>query len=225
MKVAILGGTFNPLHIAHCMLAETVVKELGFDKVLFVPANIPPHKEIKYAVSAEDRLNMVREFCESSSLDGIQHFFCEDCEIVRQGISYTYDTVCFILEKYKNEIDGKPALILGEESASQFNKWHEAEKLAALVDFIIARRHPDANGIDVKDFSNKPASSYAEDYASGDFRKSFSYPYTLLENPIFPVSSTEIRSRAASGKAFRYLVPSSVFYYIKEHKLYGFNDD
>ena len=222
MKIALLGGTFNPLHIGHCMLAETVVRELGYDRVLFVPANIPPHKELKNAVSAFDRLNMVRSFCESSVLDGKQHFFCENCEIEREGVSYTYDTVRFLIKKYENELDGKIGLILGEESAAQFDKWYEAEKLASLVDFIVARRHPDNNGVDVEGFSNKPAGSYEKDYVSTDFSKSFRYPYTLLENPIFPVSSTEIRSRSATGKAFRYLVPGAVFYYIKEHKLYGY---
>lgn len=228
MKIAVLGGSFNPLHIGHCMLAETAVKELGYDRVLFVPVFSPPHKVMNNAADAEARLEMVESFCESSEKGGEsgRRFFCEPCEIERKGVSYTFDTIVHICEKYKDCIEGKPALILGEESASQFHKWHKAEELASLVDFVIARRHPDRNGVDVEGFSNIPLGGYENDFEDSDsfkafFSERFSYPFTLLQNPVLPVSSTEIRSRIAGGKAFRYLVPEQVFYYIKEHKLYG----
>lgn len=244
MRIAVLGGSFNPLHIGHCMLAETAVKELGYDRVLFVPVFVPPHKMMNNAADAENRLEMVESFCESSEKgeERGRHFFCEPCEIERKGVSYTFDTLVYICEKYKDCIEGKPALILGEESASQFHKWHKAEELASLVDFVIARRHPDRNGVDVEGFSNVPLGGYKNDFEDAEkqfsfssafsgsespdsfkafFSEKFSYPFTLLQNPVLPVSSTEIRSRIACGKAFRYLVPEQVFYYIKEHKLYG----
>ena len=74
MRIAVLGGTFNPLHIGHCMLADSVLCDLNYDKVLFVPANIPPHKKMNDTVSAEDRFLMIDAFCKSASNDGNERF-------------------------------------------------------------------------------------------------------------------------------------------------------
>ena len=100
MKIALLGGSFNPLHIGHCMLAETVIQELKYDKVLFVPVNVPPHKQLNDKVSAEDRFKMIECFCKSSAEKGKDYFIAEDCELKRGGISYTYDTLDYINENY-----------------------------------------------------------------------------------------------------------------------------
>ena len=121
-------------------------------------------------------------------------------------------------------LTGKPALVMGQESAEQFYKWHRADEIARLTDLVIARRHPDNNGVDVSRFENRPVGSYTVDFSEGSL-KQFSYPHIMLDNPLLPVSSTEIRSRIATGKAFRYLVPEAVFQYIKEHKLYGMKDE
>lgn len=218
-----LGGSFNPLHIGHAMLADSVVCDLGFDKVLFVPAFIPPHKIMNKSVSDVQRFEMVKAFCDGAKKDGNDHFEAEDCEIVRKGISYTSDTLEFLSTKYRKELDGqKLCFIMGEEVASQFYKWHEPEKVASYADFLIARRHPDNNGIDTEGFGNKTYGDYEKDYSDDSYLKNFPYKHTFLENPVFPVSSTEVRSRIHSGKAFRYLVPREVFSYIVEKKLYGF---
>ncbi len=220
MKIALLGGTFNPLHIGHCMLADTAVNELGYDKVLFVPTYIPPHKQLNTKVTPEERLEMIKVFCDSAASEGKRVFEPEDCEIRRGGVSYTYDTLKYVYERYS--LDEKPAFIMGQEVAAQFDKWHNASEVAELADIIIARRHPDNNGIEVKGFENIPFGDYAEDYADQSLLENFPYNYRLLENPVFPVSSTEIRSRIAGGKSFRYLVPEAVFRYICDKRLYGF---
>lgn len=227
MKIAIFGGTFNPLHIGHCMIAEICIKELNYDKIIFVPANIPPHKEMNNAPDAQSRLEMVQAFCLESAIDGNQPFLCEPCEIERKGISFTFDTVQFLLEKYKSNLEGKPALLLGEESASQFEKWHESEKLSELVDFVVANRNPEIERKSFdsfKDFSNQPTGKYKKDFVIQDFKDNFKYPFVSLKNPILPISSTEIRARIQEKMAFRYLVPEPVFHYIRKHKLYGFDD-
>lgn len=220
MKIALLGGTFNPLHIGHCMLADTVIRELGYDRVFFVPTYIPPHKMLNTSVTPEERLEMIRVFCDSAADGGKRIFESEACEIQRGGVSYTYDTLKYVCECYK--LDEKPAFIMGQEVAAQFNKWRSPEKIAELADLIIARRHPDNNGVSVKGFENIPSGDYAEDYSDQSLLDNFPYKYMLLENPIFPVSSTEIRTRIATGKSFRYLVPESIFRYICENRLYGF---
>lgn len=138
MKLAIFGGTFNPLHVAHAMLADAVATELRYDKVHIVPAFLPPHKQMSAGVSAEQRLLMVKAFCERDA-----RFVADGTEIERGGVSYTYYTVCAIVEKYGDKLDGKPALIMGQENAGEFHKWHRAAELAEMCDIVIARRHPD----------------------------------------------------------------------------------
>lgn len=222
MKIALLGGSFNPLHIGHAMLAETVIKDMGYDRVLFVPTCNPPHKQMNTSLSAEKRFEMVKAFCDSSLIDGKQYFFAEDCEIKRGGISYTSDTLEYITEKYAQELEGtKPAFIMGQEVASQFYKWRNPEKVASLADLLIAHRHPDNNGIETKLFANKPSGNYTEDYSDESYLEHFPYAYKVIENPVLPVSSTEIRARIATGRAWRYLVPEAIFGYIVENKLYS----
>jgi nicotinate (nicotinamide) nucleotide adenylyltransferase len=217
VKIALLGGTFNPLHIGHAMLAETAVKELGYDTVLIIPAFIPPHKIPSGSVSAEDRLGMVRAFCERSDA-----FTAEPCEITRRGVSYTYDTLEYVCGKYADVIEGKPAIIIGQETAAEFGKWYRAPDVARLADIVIACRGRTGNGGD-EGFKNEPSGTYTGDFAPGEAGAGFPYPCTMLDNPELPVSSTEIRARIAQGKSWRYLVPESVFQYIIERKLYGYD--
>ncbi|MFA6856226.1 MAG: nicotinate (nicotinamide) nucleotide adenylyltransferase [Treponema sp.] len=217
LRIALLGGTFNPLHNGHAMLAETAVKELGYDKILIVPAFIPPHKIPSGTVMPEDRLGMVQAFCADSD-----HFAAEDCEIMRGGVSYTYDTLQYIIQKYKNIIEGKPAFIVGQETAAEFDKWYHAADVAGMADIIIARRNDDNRGNDTAAFGNKPAGTYTGGFNSSFRAGLFQYPCILLNNPVMSVSSTEIRTRIAGGKSWRYLVPEPVFQYIIERKLYGY---
>ena len=217
MKIALLGGAFNPLHIGHAMLAEIAVKELGFDKVLLVPTYIPPHKHFTDAAPAKDRLGMVRSFCKDSP-----HFAAEACEIERGGVSYTFDTLQYIIKKFGDSIEGKPALIIGEENAREFEKWYRASDVASLADIVIARRQKGAGGQDVKAFQNTPVGNYTGGFGEKAAAAPFPFPRTLLDNPMLTISSTEIRSRIGSGKSWRYLVPESVFRYIIRKRLYGY---
>lgn len=215
MKLAILGGTFNPLHIGHCLLADTVKTDLGYDKILFIPTGIPPHKKMNTKVSSSDRFKMVDEFCKNTD-----SFIAEDFEITKEGLSYTYDTLNFILQKYKNILTEKPGLIMGQEVAAEFYKWHKVEEISKMADLILARRHPNNNGVDVSGFENKLFGNYTGEFVSDDFEKDFKWNHIMLENPILPVSSTEIRARIANGKSYKYLVPNEVFMYIKNNGLY-----
>jgi nicotinate-nucleotide adenylyltransferase len=217
LRIALIGGTFNPLHIGHAMLAETAVRELGYDRVLIVPTFIPPHKILTNAPAAADRLGMVRAFCASSD-----YFVAEECEITRGGVSYTYDTLTFIMNKYRNAVSGRPALIIGQETAVEFDKWYHAEEIVQTADIIIARRCRDTDSVDTTAFENIPAGAYNGGYTSDSIEETFRYPHSILPNPVIPLSSTEIRARIAEGKSWRYLVPEPVFQYIIERKLYGY---
>lgn len=220
MKIAILGGSFNPLHNGHAMLADTIIKELGFDKVLFIPTCVPPHKELAGGTTTQQRLNIVKAFCDSEK-SGC--FELETCEIDRGGVSYTYDTLSYVQEKYKGQLEGKPALIMGEEIAAEFHKWKNADKVAEMSDLIIVPRYPDYFGHCVDAYKNKPSDHYKGDFNLKFERNKFLYTHRYLGIPMLPISSTEIRARIASGKSFKYLIPESVFNYIEKHGIYGYS--
>lgn len=217
MKIAIFGGSFNPLHIGHAMLADTIMKELGYDKIFFVPTCIPPHKEIHGGASTAQRLEIVTAFCKSEAHN---YFEVEPCEIERGGVSFTIDTVRYLTEKYKLQLEGKIALLMGEEIAAEFDKWKDPDKIAELCDLIIVPRYPDYFGQKISEVKNTPIGNYSGDFKVKFKKENFKYPCKVLDIPLIPVSSTEIRGRIASGLSFKYLVPPAVFDYIEENHLY-----
>jgi nicotinate-nucleotide adenylyltransferase len=133
MKTAILGGTFNPIHIGHLFAAEVVRTTCGYDRILFIPSNLPAHKEVADAVGAEDRLRMVR-----LAVRRIPGFSWDSGEIRRGGVSYMIDTVSEIERRYRRA--GRLGLILGDDLLAGFSSWREADALASRVDIIVCRR-------------------------------------------------------------------------------------
>lgn len=215
MRIAILGGSFNPVHVGHLALADDVCKQCGYDKILFVPALNPPHKTMNMEVSAKKRIKMLR-----FAIKGNKHFAVEDCEIRRGGISYTIDTVLYLQKKYKKVLEGKIGLIMGQEIASEFYKWNQAEKLSSITDIIIAHRFCAKSAEDEKSFENKPKGLYTGNENSDAVFENFKYPHINLKNAILPISSKEIRERVSHNESFRYLVSNDVFQYIYNHNLY-----
>jgi len=134
MKLAILGGTFDPPHIGHFFIADTVTVELGYDLVLFIPSNIPAHKRVESKVSPEERLEMLE-----TAIEGNPRFGLDDCELRRGGISYSIDTVREIAGRYKG-ISGKPGLIIGDDLVDGFPSWKESKALPYEADILVAKR-------------------------------------------------------------------------------------
>ncbi len=215
MKIAVLGGSFNPVHLGHLCLADEVCTSLGYDKVLFVPAQNPPHKKMNCAVSGMHRMNML-----SLALENDSRFEPEDCELSRGGISYTYDTICFLEEKYKGVLEGKIGLIMGHDLLSGFHLWHNASLLAEKCTLILARRPAETE----KDgFKNQPEGEYAfvEDSSTFKIQNEKLFKFCVeIKNPVLEISSTDIRRRCSYGESFKYLVGEKVFDYIKKEKLY-----
>ncbi|MBR5095494.1 MAG: nicotinate (nicotinamide) nucleotide adenylyltransferase, partial [Treponema sp.] len=189
-------------------------------KLLFVPTFISPHKQLSASVSPTSRLAMLE-----AAIKDNPKFEIEPCEIQRGGVSYTIDTVRFLLDKYRGRLKGKIGLLMGQEIASEFHKWKEVEQIAAFCDLIIATRQN--FGEKRAAFgSAKPRGNYVGGVdANGQYmavdKSRFVWPYTELKNVLVPISSTEIRSRIAQGKSWRYLVPQSVYEYIVDNRLYG----
>lgn len=132
MKIGILGGTFNPPHLGHSALAIEAVEQLKLDKVLFVPTNIPPHKDIDNSdiSSRRDMLKIV--------IAGNNKFEIEDCEIKRGGTSYTIDTVRELKKKYP---DDQPYLIVGSDLANDFSSWKDYQELKKIITIAVACRN------------------------------------------------------------------------------------
>lgn len=220
MKLAIYGGSFNPVHSGHLAVADEALS-LGYDKLLFVPTFISPHKQLTASVSPTSRMAMLE-----AAIKDNPKFEIEPCEIQRGGVSYTIDTVRFLLDKYRGRLDGKIGLVMGQEIAAEFHKWKEAEQVAAFCDLIIASRQ-NFGDKRASGSANKPRGNYVGGVdANGQFmnvdKKRFVWPYTELRNAIVPISSTDIRSRIAQGKSFRYLIPQEVYEYIVTNRLYGY---
>lgn len=199
MRLAMLGGSFNPIHIGHLLLADEVCHRLGYDKVLFVPVNLPPHKELAGGATSQQRLEMVR-----LAIAGNRRFEVDTCELERGGISYTYDTISCLKEKYAGQLEGRIGLIMGDDLVEGFEEWGHYQELPELADIILARRI----------------------CWDGTVRKEFPYRHLELDNGILPVSSSQIR-RAGNGDggSWRYLVPESVYCYIIQGNLYGCTAD
>ena len=214
MKIAMLGGSFNPIHIGHLILADSVCKTLGYEKILFVPTYQPPHKSLSCQVASDDRFEMVR-----LAVSGDDRFEAEDCELRRGGVSYTWDTICYLEEKYKGVLTGKIGLIFGEDLLGDYDKWEKSEALAHRADLILACR-PQDTGLKAE-FQNSPTEKYGKHPMKGVTRENFPYPHKIVENPRIEISSSEIRQKVAENGAWRYLVPKPVFEYILERNLYA----
>jgi len=131
VKIGILGGTFNPPHAGHLILAQEVYQKLALDKIFFIPTNIPPHKE-SHNVQAKDRLNMVK-----LAIGQDPRFELSDIEMKRGGISYTVDTVRELKNKFPK---AEFYLIVGSDLANDFPAWRYFEHLKKAVKIVVAKR-------------------------------------------------------------------------------------
>ena len=132
MKIGILGGTFNPAHSGHLILAEEAREKLGLDKVIFVPANLPPHKDNGDIAQASFRLKMLK-----LAVKGNKHFCVSDIEIKRQGRSYTIDTIKEFKRKYPAD---ELYFIIGSDLLKYLDEWKDLNEINKLVKFVAATR-------------------------------------------------------------------------------------
>jgi nicotinate-nucleotide adenylyltransferase len=196
VRVGILGGTFNPPHIGHLVCAQEAYREFELDRVLLIPARIPPHKPVEHEPGAHHRL----ELCRVAVADD-ERFEVSDLELRRDGPSYTVDTLKELsTEAPNNEL----FLIVGGDIAAGLPRWREPERVLDLATLSIAKRRGTARS--------------SIDTALGGLRGGDRARF--FDMPRIGVSSTMVRRRVRSGQPIRYLVPDAVRAYIERHGLY-----
>jgi len=203
MKIGIYGGTFDPPHIGHLNAADTAREQLGLDKLIMIPAGIPPHKMLQNnSASGEDRFNMTALAAEY--IGGAE---VTDMELRRGGKSYTIDTLFELKKQYP---DDELYLFIGTDMLEMFEQWHRFEEIFPLCTLAVFARRED----DHKLISSESAR------LSGLYGARIE----IVENSVVDISSTELRAKLAGRDGCRY-IPDSVYGYIIEHGLYGARPD
>ncbi|HKG02766.1 MAG TPA: nicotinate-nucleotide adenylyltransferase [Conexibacter sp.] len=186
MRIGILGGTFNPPHIGHLVCAQEAHDQLGLDRVVLMPAGVPPHKEIEADPGAEARYAL----CEAAVM-GDERFEVSRLELDRAGRSFTVDTLRALHDQSPQD---NITFIAGGDMARSLPSWREPEALLTLATLAVAERAAD----------KRDAISAAIAPLAGSDRVRF------FDMPRIDVSSSLVRERAASGRPIRYLVPDAV---------------
>jgi len=198
MNIGVLGGTFDPVHLGHLIIAEEVAVQLKLEKVLFVPSGHPWLKEERVITPAEHRVGMLQ-----LALALNPRFEISLVDVERDGPSYTVDTLADLRREY-----GESALfffILGWDSLKDLPLWKEPDRIMGQCRLVAVGRPGSA----------KPKLSALEKALPG-----ISQRVILLQKPLIGISSSEIRQRVAQGLSIKYLVPEAVDGYIKEKGLY-----
>jgi nicotinate-nucleotide adenylyltransferase len=201
LRLGILGGTFNPPHLGHLVCAQEAYLHLRLDRVMLIPARMPPHKPVEDEPGVGHRL----ELCRQAVQDDERFTVCE-AEVARPGPSYTVDTLQELTSKAP---DSELFLILGGDIAAGLPEWHQPEKVLSLSTLAIAERPG----------TTRAAIDRALERLRGGDRAVF-FPM-----PTIDVSSTAIRRRVRAGEPVRYIVPDAVARYIREHQLYGGSEE
>ncbi len=193
----IFGGSFDPVHIGHILIARDVKERLKAKKIIFIPAYHAPLKE-GHRASPEDRLNMLK-----IALEKEEDFVIEDYEIRRKGVSYTVDTLEYLTPK----LGEKPYLLLGADSVLKFHLWKKPKRILDLANIIVIDR---GGKIEiVKDYLK----NHFPDLKEGE-------NLILLSIRRIDLSATEIRNRLREGKSVYCMVPDKVREYIEQRGLY-----
>lgn len=199
LKLGILGGTFNPVHYGHLLMAERAREALGISKIIFMPTGNPPHKDLKTVATADDRLKMVE-----LAVGNDDNFIVSKLEIDREGKTYTVDTLKQLKAQYGE--DTQIFFIIGADVLMDLPKWRSAGEVANLCKFAAIQRA----GYNKEEFAKQAQYLYEE----------FGAEIEEVEMPIIDISSTDIRSRLSDNLSIKFMLPDNVIKYIVEKGLY-----
>ncbi len=193
LKTAMLGGSFNPIHKGHIKIARYICETFNYDRIIFIPSFISPHKSPFDYIKPIDRFNMT-----AIAIEDYPNFIIDDYELIEQSVSYTINTIEHIYQKY-NDIEGILALIIGSDLIADFDKWHKASDIAKAVDIIAVSRTED------KIVEHENIEKYNMNLVAIDY---------------IDISSTMIRKNILSRDFITTMLDKNVYEYMKEHNLY-----
>jgi nicotinate-nucleotide adenylyltransferase len=201
-RIGLMGGTFDPIHYGHLVIAEEVRVTLDLAEMLFIPTGQPPHKPGRVITPAEQRLAMLELAIASNP-----HFTISLIEMERPGLSYLVDTLRLL--RTKMDTDVELSFVIGWDSLEELHTWHDPQGILAQLDALVAVGRP--GYVDEGEYNN----TQLEIRLPG-----ISQRLHVVQAPQFSVSSTDLRQRVAQGKPIKYQVPEAVEQYIFTHSLY-----
>ncbi len=200
MRLGILGGSFDPVHYGHLLLAECAREQCSLDHVWLLPASRPPHKRRQELTAAEHRVAMLE-----LAVAGREDMSVSTLETDRRGMSYTVDT---LRAARRAEPDVELFFLMGADSLHDLPMWREASEVCSLAVPVVVRR-PDVAEPDFAALADLVAPERLEEISQWQ-----------VEMPLVDLSSTDIRRRVAAGLSIRYRTPRAVEKYIETHRLY-----
>lgn len=199
-RIGILGGTFNPIHRGHLMLAQAAYEQFELDRILVIPNKLPTYKDRDELLDSKQRSEMVRV-----AISPFPYMEFSDIELKRKGATYTIDTLRILKEQYpKNQF----AFIMGGDSLLYFHKWREYQEILKLTEILCAKRD-EADLPELEDARRK----LMDDMPSARI--------FFMDTPMIPISSTEIREHLYSDPEMVQWLPEGVWDFIQEHHLYS----
>ncbi len=198
MRIGLMGGTFNPIHTGHLIISEYIKEKFPLDKVIFVPSNNPPHKELEGIISASHRHNLAILATENN-----QDFEVSNIELERKGKSYTIDTIKEFKSLFPND---DLYFLIGGDTLFKLIEWHNIEELFQITNFIVIGR----DGFSDDDILRKIK----------ELKDKYGARIDFVDGPIIEISSTKIRENIEKSHSIKYLVPEKVEEYIYHNKLY-----
>lgn len=194
-----MGGTFDPIHYGHLVAAEVSRSEFCLDKVIFMPAGRPPHKQLRHVSDPEQRYLMTVLAVSSNP-----EFEVSRLEVDKEEVTYTYDTVMELRRLYGE--DTRIYFITGADAVLELLTWYRIQELLGICRFIAVTRP----GFDKRDLEQKIS----------EITSKYNGEIICIEVPLLAISSTDIRERCRNGKTIKYLLPEAVEKYIRENELY-----
>ena len=200
MNIGVFGGTFNPIHTGHLIIAQEILNKKNLDKIIFVPNASPPHKKDSNLIEASLRFRMIE-----LAINDNDCFEIDDYEMHHNGYSYTIDTLNYLQKKYSDDC---LFFIIGADSLFEIHLWKDCQNLIKNFNWIIANR----SGREISDESLKeiPLPTELIEKLSN----------SVVETPIIEISSSILRQRIENNKSIKYFVPEQVEKFIKKNYLY-----
>ncbi len=200
MRLGVFGGSFDPVHLGHLILAEQSREQVGLDRVLFIPAARPPHKQGRVLTPFAQRAEML-----ALAIAGHPSFQVSEIEKDRPGPSFTVDT---LTELHQQHSGAELFLLVGADMARDLPTWYQPARILELAELAIVGR-PGAEPLALEEVRRSVPL-----VADRPFR------CRLVQSPLIEISGSDIRRRVAEGRTIRYLVPRAVEIYIQDRQLY-----